>query len=352
MSGVEFQKSQQFASFHNPLYGGELTDYELEVRYDPLTGDQSVFNPGLEGKANMLYPDTDFEYMQERAEESKSSCFLCPDNWRDNVPSFPREMVPEGVLERNRACIFPNLFPLGANHAVVRLGDEHLRYLNQLPADLLQEGMQVSLDYINKCYEYNSDLRYCTINANYLFPAGASVMHPHFQIMALPEASSHHKRLLDESRQFYQQTGNCYWKELLSREKELDERWIGSTGTCEWVASYSPGGFNEIMAVWPEKESFLQWEEEDVSSLARGLEKVLQLYHKLNLSTFNFTCYSAPMGIQSPEFKCVFRIVNRQNVVRHHRTDDFFVQKMLGNEIILNRPETLAGWLKEEFAKM
>ncbi len=352
MTDIEFKKSTQFTRFHNPLFGGELTDYELELRYDPLTGKQSVFNPGLEGKASMLYPNTDYEYMQECAEESKANCFLCPDNWKKNVPRFSREMIPEGILENNRACLFPNLFPLGANHAVVRLGDEHLRYLNQMPADLLQEGIQVSLDYINRCYEYDFNLRYCTINANYLFPAGASVMHPHFQIMALPEASSHHKSLLDYSQKFYQNSGKCYWNELLKREKEIKKRWIGNTGTCEWVASYSPAGFNEVMAIWPEKESFLQWDKEDVESLAKGLEKVLQLYYKMDLSTFNFTCYSAPMGMDSPEFRCVFRIVNRQNVVRHHRTDDFFVQKMLGNEIILNRPESLANWLQEEFSQV
>jgi len=348
MPEIIFEKSTQFASFHNPLMGGELTTHELELRYDPLTRHQSVFNPGMEGKSQMLYPDTDFDYMRERAEESKASCFLCPENWKENVPRFPQEMISEGILEQNRACLFPNLFPVGGNHAVVRLGNEHLRFLNEMPADLLQEGIQVSLDYIKRCHQYDSNLRYCTMNANYMFPAGASVMHPHFQIMALPEPTTYHKRLLDYSRTFYQDTAKCYWNELLTRERELQERWIGNTGTCDWIASYSPGGFNEIMAVWPEKESFLEWEEEDVQSLAKGLEKVLQLYHEMNLSTFNFSCYSAPMGIQSPEFKCVFRIANRQNVVRHHRTDDFFVQKMLGNEIILNRPETLADWLREK----
>jgi len=35
----------------NPLMGGKLDTQELEIRRDPLTGRQSVFNPSLEDKA-------------------------------------------------------------------------------------------------------------------------------------------------------------------------------------------------------------------------------------------------------------------------------------------------------------
>jgi hypothetical protein len=43
------------------------------------------------------------------------------------------------------------------------------------------------------------------------------------------------------------------------------------------------------------------------------------------------------------------RLVNRQNVVPDHRTDDFFLQKLMHNNTILNRPERLAQWVGDGF---
>ncbi|MFW6178830.1 MAG: hypothetical protein ACOC43_10775, partial [Desulfohalobiaceae bacterium] len=59
--------------------------------------------------------------------------------------------------------------------------------------------------------------------------------------------------------------------------------------------------------------------------------------------------FSAPLGQDSPHFCCMMRLVNRQNVHAHHRTDDYFFQKLLQNELILNRPEDLAQWMQKGF---
>ncbi len=348
MSGIRFKIEHQQSVFHSPLKNMELTFQELEVRTDPLTGQISVLNSGLAGKSQILFPDTDYDYLLQRGEETRQTCFLCPPDWRKNTPAYPEEFLPEGRLEYGQAALFPNLFPIGAYHSVIRLGDKHLRMLNDFPVQLLTDGFKVALEFVRKCQAYDPSMIYATINANYLFPAGASLIHPHFQVISSPTLSTHHQLLLQKSFEYRDKYSSSYWDDLVQKEMN-SERFIGRISSSCWLAAFAPMGFNEIQVIWPERQSFLHLTDEDVHDLALGLGHLLDVWHEMKLSTFNFSCFSAPLGRDTPHFCCVMRIVNRQNVIPHHRTDDYFFQKLMRNELILNRPEELARRVRTEF---
>lgn len=53
---IRFSKHFQKCLFHNPMLGGKLDSQELEIRRDPLSGRQSIFNPGLRDKVAILFP--------------------------------------------------------------------------------------------------------------------------------------------------------------------------------------------------------------------------------------------------------------------------------------------------------
>ena len=352
MTTINFDANMQQSVFHNPFQNNELLTQTLEVRTDPLTGHQSIFNTGLEGKAQILFPETDYDYMAQRAEETVSTCFLCPADWRKNTPTYPKDFLPEGILEYGQAALFPNLFPVAAYHSVIRLGDRHFRKLDELTPDLLKDGFTVAIDYIRKIFEYDQTMCYPTLNINFMLPAGASLMHPHMQILNSPTPSSHHQLLLEKSRAYMEKNQSSYWTDLVNDEKSLDQRYIGQTGNAHWITAFAPTGFNEIQAVWPQKQNFLQFDEKDITDLTEGLSHILKTWHSMKLSSFNFACFCAPLNepVQDiPELACFMRIVNRQNVIPHHRTDDYFLQKLLKNELILNPPEKLSQWMKKDF---
>ncbi|MGM0402910.1 MAG: hypothetical protein ACQEQN_04275 [Thermodesulfobacteriota bacterium] len=352
MKKIHFAVSHQKSVFHNPFQNNEQLTQPLEVRSDPLTGHQSVFNTGLEGKAQILFPDTDYEYMKQRADETVSTCFLCPEDWRQKTPTYPKEFIPEGILEHGQAALFPNLFPVAAYHTVIRLGSRHFRKLDELPPDLLKDGFTVALDFVRRSFAFDPTMCYPTLNINYMLPAGASLMHPHMQILNSPTPSTHHQLLIEKSRQYREQNTSSFWTDLVTEEKTLDQRYIGQTGDAFWIAAFSPTGFNEIQAVWPKKQNFLQFTEKDIADLSKGLSHILKTMHTMKLSSFNFACFCAPLNdpiTDEPEMACFMRIVNRQNVIPNHRTDDYFLQKLLKNELILNPPEKLAQWMKKDF---
>ncbi len=117
----------------------------------------------------------------------------------------------------------------------------------------------------------------------------------------------------------------------------------------EWLASFSPSGTNEIVGVLPKRSHFLELDQEDVNGLAQGFVKVLRGYAEMGISTFNFAIYSGPMGETDESFRCFIRIISRQNVYENYRTDDYFLQKLLDNELILTPPEMLAKNIQQHF---
>lgn len=349
MNRILFERWSQRARFHSPLKDGQLDEQEIEVRKDPLTGFQSIFNAALEDKSSVLFHPTDWDCLRELAGTTEESCFLCHGRWSTTTPRYAESFLPGGRLIHGDVVAFPNLFPLAAYHAVIMLGERHFRALNEFPHALLRDAFECSREFIRRFWELDPEVEYFTINANYLLPSGSSVMHPHFQILGSARPFTHHQVLLDRSTAYLAANETCYWEDLVEQERTSGERWVGDIGSVGWVAAFSPMGVNEVNAVWPKRNHFLEWDSDDIEGLSRGLSRVLEAYHDLGFSTFNFSCFGGPLSGKAPGMRCFLRLVNRQNMARHYRADDYYLQKLLQNEIMIQRPERFADLLRGYF---
>jgi galactose-1-phosphate uridylyltransferase len=347
MPRISFKTCDQTVEFHNPIKNGELDCQKIEVRMDPLTGHQSMLCDALKGKVSALFPATDYAYIQQRFEDTKEQCFMCDGKWRAASPRYPERLIPGGRLTKGEVVLFPNLFPLAPYHAVVMVGEKHGRTMDDLSSSLLFDAFSVCLEFIRRCSEVDREARFFTINANFMPPAGGSIVHPHLQIIGSPLPSTHHRLLLERSLAYYRDTGSCYWLDLIETERESGQRWLGEIGASRWFTAFSPMGVNEVNAVWPHNSHFLEWDDEDIRSMAEGVRRVLLTYHALKFSTFNFSCFSGPLKEAVPEFRCFLRLINRQNMHLHYRADDYYFQKLLKNEIIVYPPEHLASLIRK-----
>ena len=348
---IEFYKHIQNSTIHNPMMDKQLDTQALEIRKDPLTGAQSVFNPRLEDKVSMFYEKSDTALIEKLAEASRANCFLCGDTWKEITPTYPKDLIPEGRIQVGKAVLFPNIFPVAQIHAVIRVGDKHYVPLSEFDLQTVEDAFETSLELARKLIAAGMNVRYLTVNGNYLGPAGASIAHPHFQVVGGDVPFTYIEKIINLSRQYFQKHGTCYWSDLVDLEKEKKERYIGTTGSVEWLASFSPSGTNEVIGVMPKRDQFLELDRNDVSGMARGLVNVLSGYAEMGISTFNFSVYSGPLGERDDSFRCFIRIISRQNVYENYRTDDYFLQKLLDNELILTPPEILAKNLHSHFNK-
>jgi UDPglucose--hexose-1-phosphate uridylyltransferase len=346
---IRFATHRQSSTLHNPLLGNRLDRQELEIRKDPLTGRQSIFNPRLQDKAAVFFGPTDAALIERLARASEPGCFLCEERWKQTTPKYPEELVPGGRIQVGEAVLFPNLFPLSQVHAVIRVGSKHYLPLVDFPSPLIEAAFQTFREFLGCVSKPGGTVRYLTLNGNYLGPAGASIFHPHFQVLGGDLAFSHLEELLALSGEYLRAHGTCYWADLAEKEKEIGERFIVQTGAVSWITSFSPQGANEILGIVADKRDFLEMGDQDFSALAQGLSAIFRGYGNMGISTFNFTLYSGPLGTRDEAFRCFLRVISRQNVYENYRTDDYFLQKLLRNELILNPPEALATSLRNAF---
>jgi len=348
MEKIRFHKHFQRASFHNTMMGGRLETQEIEIRRDPLTGRQSVFNPGFEGKA-ALSPPSDRVLMERLARESEPKCFLCGDRWKRMTPAFPEKTVPGGRIVVGESVLFPNLFPVSQVHAVIRVGARHYLPLEDFSPAPIEEAFRAAREFTEHLSRSEEAITFLTISGNHLSPAGASIFHPHFQMLGSDIPFTHVEEMLSLSAAYRRKHGTSYWTDLGEKEQELGVRFIARTGSVNWITGFSPQGTNEVLGILPDKRDFLEIQVEDFSELARGFSAVLHGYASLGISTFNFTLYSGPTGAEDDSFRCFLSVISRQNFCENYRTDDYYLQKLLRNEIIMTTPENLASSLRKHF---
>jgi UDPglucose--hexose-1-phosphate uridylyltransferase len=349
MTTIRFDRSTQTSTFHNPMLGNQLDTQTIELRRDPLTGVQSLFNARLEDKVAMFLGATEPALIERLARESEARCFLCADKWKQMTPTYPEAVVPEGRVQQGEVVLFPNIFPVSQVHAVIRVGKRHSLPLDQFESSLIRDAISVSLAFTRSIVRAEPSVRFLTIAANYLGPAGASIAHPHFQVVGGDTPCTWAEQTGAAAERWSKKHGTCYFEDLLRAEQEIGERTVGRTGRVAWIASYCPQGANELWGVVEGKRDFLELDDDDAAAMGDGIARVLRGYASMGLSTFNLGVFCGPLGGRDDAWRCVVRIISRQNVYENYRADDYFLQKLMSNELILVTPEALATRMRTFF---
>lgn len=359
MGLIRFERSVEKAGFFSPLAGMEYAEQTIEVRRDPLTGATAVSSSELSTKEEMFFGKTDWDHANDLATRSRQGCFFCPEKVFDVTPMYPDEVVEGGRISRGRALVFPNLFPLAAIHAVVTYPEKHSLRPSEFAPDLLEEGLGAAVDFAGRAERAYPATRHLQVCCNHMLPAGASMVHPHFQVFGGEAVPALVQTAWSCSAAFAREHRASYWRTLADEEKASGERFIGEQAGCVWLAPYAPIGNREVMAVVPGAARVSALGAEQVTALAAGLSRVLAWYEDVGLSAFNFTLHGGPLGGAAgvagdasgdPIHPVVLRIIARSAFKPDFRTDDYFLQKQLGGELIFDTPEAIAATLREGFA--
>ncbi len=347
--GLNFRAERHIKTFHNPLNNFEPEGQEVEVRFDPLLGHLAVFNPALEDKARLFFGEHDWGLVERLAEASRAACFMCPPKVREVTPKYPEDFIPEGRLLKGECTLFPNLFPVTPRHAVIAVGEAHLRRIEDFSPELVADGLSLGLEFLRLVAEEDPAMRFGCLCANFLPPAGASLVHPHFQVVANKEAFPQERRLLEASLSHFTREGKNFWEELVAQEKE-GPRFLGAYGRVSFVAAFAPLGGNEVLGIIEGARGLSEITREDVLDLARGISAVLKGYAEMGYGTFNFTLFLPPLHEKTGWFTPHLRIITRQNFYENYRTDDYFLQRQLGAELIITPPEKMATLMRKHFS--
>ncbi len=349
MPKIQFESTESHLTILEPSKDFAESRHTVIVRRDPLLGDTSVYNPFLKDKAKLFFGENDPALIRQLAESGGKACFFCGEGVSNSTPKYPSALIPEGRIRSGEAILFPNLFSIAEYHAITALSRAHFLTLPEFTPAILADGLSANQEFLGAVYRYDPSMRFSIVCANYLFPAGASLVHPHMQTLVSAVAHSYQDRLFTACRGYYRKEGTAYHMDLVAAEREIGLRYIAKIGRWHWVASFSPMGSNEVLAVHEQESDFGGLTKEDIGDLGDGISRVLSFYDSLGHLSFNYALYSAKDKAGEEGLRCLVRMITRQNLYPNYRNDDYFLQKLLQSELIITPPEELTLKMREFF---
>jgi len=340
-----FEKRRASARFFSPLKNFEEDAQPIEYRRDPLLGIWCRVNIKRTERVKQGAKRTN---PQELIESSAKGCYFCPRNLESSTPKFPEEIATEGRIQVGDSTAFPNLFPFAAHHAIVTLGERHYLALEEFEERQIGDALRASLEYFKRVRAADKEARHFTLSWNYLPPSGASIVHPHFQLIADSQPTCLNQLFLDAARRYFDENGMNYYEKLIEEERK-GQRFISRTGKVSWFTSFAPLGNNEVNLIFEDVSCLTELEEAHVEAFSSGLRKVLRCYADLGIESFNLSTYSGPEGEPGNDFWLHAKMVSRPSPKTHYTSDVGFMELLHRERVLESLPEALAKKMREFF---
>ncbi len=281
-----------------------------ELRKDYITDTWVVFSASRSQR-----PIQTREPATERAETP--DCPFCPGNehmtppeilaYRENgetdgpgwwvrcVPNKYPALTIEGEVKRKVSQTFHSVNGVGAHEVIIETPD-HSGNIPSLDEKQINEFVCA---YKDRYVDLTNDRRfkYILIFKNHGARAGATIAHPHSQLIATPIIP---RRIMDElraSRTFYEETGgSCLYDEVVENELEASERIITENDSFLALSAYAARYPFEVWIVPKAHEDhFEDMSDRERRILAAFLKDVFsRMDTLLNDPPFNYYIHTAP----------------------------------------------------------
>jgi len=325
---------------------GEPVSYVLEYRWDPLTSRLSIVCPNLRDKWIGFYSVSDKDWMKKTVEKSREKCPFCKPMLDKIAAKFAPQQAEGGIMKFGDVRVFPNLYPRTDFEAVVTSPDIHYLDLDGFTSKMLADFLNASLECIRKAHKNDDKLLYPVIGCNYMPSAGASLVHPHFQISVQQVPFHRTGALADFSAHYKAAEGSDFWSDLARCNSERE---INHGEGVYWYVPFAPTGFCEVRAVTG-KPDMLALETQDVKAVAGGLANVLRYYKDHGFTAFNFVIYSNRLDAGGNVLPVGLDIVARPNLRENYTSiDSWYMPLLLEQTIVPESPEDVAKEIRKYF---
>jgi UDPglucose--hexose-1-phosphate uridylyltransferase len=215
--------------------------------------------------------------------------------WQTRVVTnkFPA-LSSEGELVRTFDGVHRCIFGLGYHEIVV----EHPSHNTTLALMLPTEIDQVLQTFYNRGWDIQRDARIeqLIFFKNHGVQAGATLKHPHSQIVALPVVPNSIRYRIEEARRYFDDNGECVYCVMMRDELEKSIRVVEASQHFVAFALYaSSSPFHVWVMPRQHNVSFLFAQKEELADLAQILRRVLRrLYRGLRDPAYNLIIRTAP----------------------------------------------------------
>jgi len=345
MVKIEFKKELIESEFLSPLKKFQKEITVTERRKNPLTGEWCRVS--IERATRPIEMKDHLE--KKIINESVKKCFFCKEKIRDSVARFPSWLVEDGHIRINEFVLFPNLYPFSKYHAVGVLTDKHFVGLDEIKADIWKDCFDGCIRFFKTVYEDDSSARFASINFNFLPSAGASLLHPHVQVLNENQPTVMMDLYYRKSWEYFDKNKSNYWQDSIEQE-EGGERYIGKNGSMYWFTSFAPIHAGEIIGILKGNvSSFFEMTEEGIKDVCEGISRIFKCIYEDGRG-YNMVIYSAPLNEHLGHFFSLnLSIITRSKMNQYYTTDRAYCEILHKEPVITVIPEDLASRLRKKF---
>jgi UDPglucose--hexose-1-phosphate uridylyltransferase len=280
-----------------------------ELRKDPVTGRWVIIATERAKRPN--------QYIKIEEERKGGFCPFCPGNehttppevlsyrpagsqpntegwWVRVVPNKFPALQPDGELKRSGEGLYDRMTGIG-RHEVLIESPSHSDTYADLPEEQIQEILWAFRD---RMVELRKDrrMRYIMIFKNWGYEAGASIEHPHSQIIALPVVPKRVQEELHGASRYFEFHERCVFCDMIEQERNDGLRTVVEN---ESFLSFLPfaGRFPFETCIVPKVHTafFSDIQKNEIVDLARIMKQTFSLLKRaLSDPPYNFVIHTTP----------------------------------------------------------
>ncbi|MGB7219384.1 MAG: galactose-1-phosphate uridylyltransferase [Vicinamibacterales bacterium] len=280
-----------------------------ELRKDPVTGRWVIISTERQKRP--------YEFVFERpAVVGREHCPFCPGHealtppevlaYRNggapNAPGWDVRVVPnmfpalrvEGGLDRTGEGMFDRMNGIGAHEVIIETPDHDKTLATMSEAEVERVLWACRERVVDLKRDFR--LRYILVFKNHGPRAGATLEHPHSQIIALPLVPDFVREEIEGARRHFAEKERCVFCDILSQELSDGRRVVQEHADMVAIAPYAPRfPFETWLLPRRHGARFEDAPRHEFESLARLLKAVLmRIDRALESPSYNLIVHTAP----------------------------------------------------------
>ncbi len=338
--------------------------FPSELRYDSVGRDWVVIATGRAKR-----PDSFKKEKRRRAGQPKSKCVFCkidtqetptliyqagdkvefkkhdkiPKNWTTIVipNKYPAVIPGDSLDERTEGGLHKKMNAVGFHEVIIT--KHHTKQLGQLSTAKIKE----LIDVYQSRYLSLKDKKFVnhiSIFQNHGAEAGATISHPHSQLITTPLVDVDLNKSLSNASRYFTEKGSCIYCKMLALEKRVKTRIVFENDSFLVICPFaSKVAFEMIITPKKHLDHFEEITEEEKQALAEAFREALSRLHKgLDDPAYNFYLHTAPCdGKQYPFYHWHWTILPKTAIMAGFE---------LGTEMEIStiEPEKAAAYLRKQ----
>jgi len=218
-----------------------------------------------------------------------------PKNWTTiSIPNkFPAFLPSEELNPRTEGGFYKTINAVGFHEVVITR--DHKKSMGQFSISQVKEVFDV---YQERYLELMKEkfVNYVSIFHNHKAEAGASISHPHSQIITTPLIDVDIKKALSNSRKYYRAHRKCIYCQMNNWEKKNKKRVVFENKDFLVICPFaSKAAFEVIISPKKHLSNFEEITEKEKKLLSQAFQIALnKLYKALNDPAYNFYLHTSP----------------------------------------------------------